>query len=159
MPRATWRLPPSPAPDTRWAAAPSAAIFGLLLALLLATSTPLGTGHGVHAGQLLESLLPHLHIVDGRLVLHDGPDGDQDAQAPVVRPLPPPQAGPAIGAGSGADAADGGMGLSPTLPGGVLVLPLAIARYAREAGHSPLARPAEAPPTPPPTVARTKSGS
>jgi hypothetical protein len=83
-----------------------------LLATLLVLTTPVGTGQGVHANELLHPLLPHMHLVDGR-ILTDGQvaaarpaDGTSNTQAPP---------GPSFGAGSGADAPAPGLALGPTL--------------------------------------------
>jgi hypothetical protein len=34
-------------------------LFGYLLTMLLAGTSPVGTGQGAHANQLLDSLIPH----------------------------------------------------------------------------------------------------
>ena len=40
----------------------------LVLGGLLVVTTPVGTGQGIHQSELLHPLLPHLHLVAGRLV-------------------------------------------------------------------------------------------
>jgi hypothetical protein len=108
-------------------------LITLLLVMLLMTTTPIGTGGGVHAGMLLHSLFPHVHIVDGQPVAHEAP-------------------GARIGAEAGADASEGGIGLVPTLPDTALALPLGIARHRPWPEAEPDQAPAEAPPDPPPTT-------
>jgi hypothetical protein len=86
-----------------------------LLASLLVLTTPVGTGQGVHANELLHPVLPHVHLIDGRIV--------SDEQLAAARSMASgdsvtsqPASGPALGAGSGADAAGLGLALGPTLP-------------------------------------------
>jgi len=85
----------------------------MLLATLLLLTTPVGAGQGVHASMLLDPVLPHVHLLDGRVVT--------DAQVKAVlaavardslhrRPAP----GPALGSGGAADAASLGIALVPT---------------------------------------------
>jgi len=78
-----------------------------LLVLLLALTTPIGTGSGVHQDDLLHPLLPHVHLVNGRVVSHQQAL-DSTPQSTT--------AGPAIGAGAGSDQADAGVAVSPPLP-------------------------------------------
>src|SRR5215831_3445334 len=40
----------------------------MLLAGHLMLSTPVGAGQGVHANMLLDLVLPHMHLLDGRVV-------------------------------------------------------------------------------------------
>jgi hypothetical protein len=40
----------------------------MLLATLLMLTTPVGVGQGVHAGMLLDPVIPHVHLLDGRVV-------------------------------------------------------------------------------------------
>src|SRR5919199_944809 len=67
----------------------------LLLTILLVATTPTGTGAGAHLGQLVQPLFAHVHLVDGKIILHEG--GQSEASAP--RPE-----GVALGAGAGASA-------------------------------------------------------
>src|SRR5919197_3410531 len=92
--------------------APRQAPIALLLMLLLAVTTPVGTGDGVHQTDLLHPLVPHVHLVNGHVVTHDpGPGPDSAPSATHTR-------GPAVGAG--ADAAQVVLGLSTVLPMAVL---------------------------------------
>src|SRR5207302_8427822 len=86
--------------------------LGSVLAALLVLTTPVGAGHGVHQGDLLHPLLPHLHFVNGRLVLHDA-GGATETRV---------QTGPALGAGGFGDAAGLGTAVSPRGPGPVVLL-------------------------------------
>jgi hypothetical protein len=86
-----------------------------VLATLLVLTTPVGTGQGVHEHELLHPLVPHVHLIDGRLV--------SDEQLAAARAAAPPDgvtsgrpAAPAFGAASGADAPGLGIALGPTLP-------------------------------------------
>jgi hypothetical protein len=113
-----------------------------LLVALLVVTTPLGTGDGVHQADLLHPLLPHVHLINGRMVTHQAQAGpDTGVQT----------AGPAIGGGTGSDVVSAGLGLSPTVP----ALPAAVlasqhgTRVAVELSM-PTGR-VEAPPDPPPT--------
>ena len=108
-------------------------LITLLVVMLLMTTTPIGTGGGVHEGMLLHSLFPHVHIVDGQPVAHEA-------------------AGTRIGAEAGADASEGGIGLIPTPPGNALALRLDIARHRASPDIAPNQALAEAPPEPPPTT-------
>src|SRR5262245_12800819 len=86
-----------------------------VLVSLLVLTTPIGTGQGVHASELLHPLLPHVHLIGGQIV-----SDEQLALARAVvtpdRVTSQPQTGPALGASAGA-AADGlGIALGPTLP-------------------------------------------
>src|SRR5919199_5790345 len=81
-------------------------ISPLLVALLVVT-TPVGTGDSVHQADLLHPLLPHVHLINGKVVTHQASGQNADTQT---------TAGPAIGGGAGSDAASARLGLSPTLP-------------------------------------------
>ena len=112
-----------------------------LLVALLVVTTPLGTGDSVHQVDLLHPLLPHVHLINGRVVTHQaGPD------TPDVQP-----GGPAIGGGAGSDMASAGLGLSPTVPAlpEAVLAPQPGKRIAVELSM-PTGR-VEAPPDPPPT--------
>jgi hypothetical protein len=87
---------------------------GSVLATLLVLTTPVGAGQGVHQGELLHPILPHLHFINGRLVMHDA----GGATETVV------QTGPALGAGVFGDAAGLGSAISPTVPRPAILLPI-----------------------------------
>jgi hypothetical protein len=118
-----------------------------LLVLPLAVTTPVGTGEGVHQADLLHPLFPHLHLVNGRLLVHDALGAERRPQADPTTP------GPAIGGGAGDDAASTELALSPTVP-----LPAEALPEGRPTGHvvvdltAPTGR-VEAPPDAPPTSA------
>jgi hypothetical protein len=86
-----------------------ATLVAFLLLLMLAATTPTGTGSGVHASLLLHPIFSHLHLIDGRIVPHE------QVAAPVNQ-LPLTTSGPAIGGGAGASAIADGLALSPALP-------------------------------------------
>jgi hypothetical protein len=86
-----------------------------VLVALLVLTTPVGTGEGVHESELLHPLLPHAHLIDGRIV--------SDAQLALVRAAAAADnvtrqahSGLSIGAGNGADAVGLGIALAPSLP-------------------------------------------
>ena len=113
-----------------------------LLVALLVVTTPVGTGSSVHQADLLHPLLPHLHLINGKVVTHQAGGEDTQVQTP----------GPAIGGGAGSDAASAGLGLSPTVPG--LPEPVLVVLPGRRIGLEllmPSGR-VEAPPDPPPTL-------
>ena len=113
-----------------------------LLVALLVVTTPVGTGSSVHQADLLHPLLPHLHLINGKVVTHQAAGENTGTQT---------TAGPAIGGGAGSDAASAGLGLSPTVPSLPQAVLLAVTRT-HSAGD--LAIPngrEEAPPDPPPT--------
>jgi hypothetical protein len=83
-------------------------LIAFILGVLLATTTPVGTGAGVHEFDLLHPLFSHLHLVNGRMLTHE-----QMAQQSKAEPVRP---GVNLGSNTGASTADGGPGLSPTLP-------------------------------------------
>ncbi len=85
-------------------------VIAFVLTLLLASTTPVGTGAGVHQFDLLHPLFNHMHLINGRLVTHE----QMDAAMAAATAAPPP--GVAFGAGGGAGSDEGGVGLSPTLP-------------------------------------------
>jgi hypothetical protein len=113
------------------------------LSMLLASTSPVGTGQGVHQFQLVDELLPHVHIVNGQRI---EVGGAQPASATSS-----PEAGPALGAAAGAAGA--------ITPGVVLTPSMAQLVVARPAGQRVLAADAkppvartEAPPVRPPLV-------
>src|SRR5438105_7629649 len=85
--------------------------IGFLLAVLLISTTPVGTGIGAHQLDLLHPLFSHVHVVNGRLLTHEQLSQSDSASSPDA-----PLRGPAVGAGSGSAPGDGGPGLIPTLP-------------------------------------------
>jgi hypothetical protein len=86
-----------------------------VLATLLVLTTPVGTGQGVHENELLHPVLPHVHLIDGRIVSDEHLAAAQAVATPDDLTTPPPH-GPALGAGNGADAVGLGLALGPTLP-------------------------------------------
>jgi hypothetical protein len=72
----------------------------LLLALLLIGTTPTGTGAGLHQFDLVHPLFSHLHVVNGRVLTHEQMQRGEPAARGVSR-------GPALGAATGSNAADG----------------------------------------------------
>jgi hypothetical protein len=117
-----------------------------LLVVLLVLTTPQGTGDAVHQDDLLHPLLPHVHLINGRLVTHQALEPDAGASNPN-----PPHAGPAIGGGAGSAAAGAGLGLSPSVPAPPTPVRLGqpFTRLALDL-LMPTGR-VEAPPDPPPT--------
>jgi hypothetical protein len=81
---------------------------------LLALTTPVGTGAGVHQNQALHPVFAHAHLIDGRIVSDERLAAAQAAAGRAALDGPP--RGPALGAGSGGDAAGYGLGLVPVLP-------------------------------------------
>lgn len=117
----------------------------LLLAIVLIGTTPMGTGAGVHQFDLLHPLFSHVHVVNGRMLTHEQMQrGDMGAQRVST--------GPALGAASGSNVADGDLGVVGTdRPAQLLVaLPTWSMRRADWLVAVPLDR-LEAPPDPPPT--------
>lgn len=117
-------------------------LIGFFLTVLLASTTPVGTGAGVHQFDLLHPLFSHMHLVNGRLMTHE-----QIAAAIEAQPAPPP--GVSLGT-AGVASDEGGMGVSPTLP---LQTPLIVWDAARRWEVVDFDLPAsreEAPPKPPP---------
>ncbi len=88
-----------------------ATLVAFILLLLLAVTTPTGTGDGIHDSVLLHPLFSHSHLIDGRIVSHE--QMADVASAPTASP----SHGPALGAGAGASAtAVDAVPISPTLP-------------------------------------------
>jgi hypothetical protein len=67
-------------------------------------TTPTGTGAGVHDAVLLHPLFSHTHVIDGRIVPHNGA-AESTTEGPVFG-----------AAASGASVAAEAIVLSPTLP-------------------------------------------
>jgi len=121
-----------------------ATLVAFLLLLLLAVTTPTGTGDGIHDSVLLHPLFSHSHLVGGRIISHE--------QMADVTPVEGVSKGPSLGAGAGASAtAADALAISPTLPWQDLLLepPLSVGLTI-----APLSAPqgvSFAPPDPPPT--------
>jgi hypothetical protein len=134
---------------TGWYALPGY-VTVFVLALLLVSTTPIGTGAGVHQFDLVHPLFAHVHLVNGRLLTHEQLEQVNSAPAPATRSA---TGGPAIGANSGMEPVDGGVGWSPTLPFQVTSrLPGAAWAWLTTEPRLPAGR-VEAPPDPPPTSA------
>ena len=121
----------------------SGSFLAFVLGALLFTTTPIGTGQGVHQGELLHPLFGHVHYVAGRLVTHE--------TQPAV-PLAPYSSAPAVAAG--AASADGGLGLAigPLLPsGGIGVSPESVG-FVLPRGANLAAQFQDAPADPPPSA-------
>lgn len=120
------------------------------LALLLVSTTPMGTGAGVHEFDLVHPLFAHVHLVNGRMLTHEQMEqGDATARTAAHGYT----AGPAFGAGAGGAQGDTGLGVSPTLPlQSVSLLPAIFGRWLQLQARLPAGR-SEAPPDPPPTSA------
>ncbi|MBV9582853.1 MAG: hypothetical protein JO057_30075 [Chloroflexi bacterium] len=119
---------------------------------MLVVTTPIGTGEGVHQDEILHPVLPHSHMINGRIVSH----AEADAAAAAARNSPSTSSrtrGPAVGSGSGADASALGVAIYPNVPVALPVLPLiSVARTVgleTDLPHEFL----DAPPDPPPDFA------
>jgi hypothetical protein len=118
-------------------------LIAFVLALLLASTTPVGTGTGAHQLDLLHPLFSHVHLVNGRLLTHE--QLAREVSTSEARSTP----GPAVGSGETAGTPDG-LGISPV--GLWLVseiLPSESHGFVSEDMRTPLSR-EEAPPKPPP---------
>jgi hypothetical protein len=118
-------------------------LIAFLLAVLLASTTPVGTGAGAHQFDLLHPLFSHLHLVNGRWMTHE----ELAKRAAQVETRPSP--GPAFGAGDSAGSVDG-LGVSPVGLADTLHVqltsPVALLRHEL---RMPTGK-TEAPPDPPP---------
>jgi hypothetical protein len=112
-----------------------------LLTVLLVTTSPVGTGAGVHHDQLLDALFPHVHLVDGRII-----------QAESFQPALEPISGPVLGAAAGASGVSVGAGLLPVLAIMLLMPPRPLVRRLRPGHQLAPATHLEAPPDPPPSA-------
>ena len=90
-----------------------APLVTFVLAMLLVSTTPIGTGGGVHQFDLVHPLFSHLHLYAGRLLTHEQLEQAIADHMQASRPSVP---GPAFGAGTAADALDGGLALGPLVP-------------------------------------------
>jgi hypothetical protein len=121
-------------------------LLGYLLALLLVGTSPVGAGSGVHQGQLLDALVPHVHFVDGQPAQKSAPVATSD---PTLY-----RSGPTFGAGAGAAAANlTGAAIAPGLPLRAAALRADSERWVVILSDErlPLGR-TDAPPDPPPTA-------
>lgn len=124
--------------------------LAFVLAVLLFGTTPVGTGAGSHQFDLVHPLFSHVHIVNGRIVLHDQQQADGRAWS-ASRPTSP---GPALGAGPAATQASFGVGIGPNVPmSGLGLVASPDLRRRAIALHPPIGRLQESPPDPPPTSA------
>src|SRR5689334_6326376 len=87
----------------------------MVLATLLVLTTPVGAGQGVHANMLLDPIVPHVHLLDGRVVF-DAQLAAALAAAARDKLQQHPTPGPALGSGGAADAASLGSAMAPTIP-------------------------------------------
>jgi len=123
-------------------------LLGFALLMLLALTTPVGTGQSGHRTLALHPLFSHTHVVDGQIVWHHQAQLDRAA---ADAPQQADTSGPSIGAAAGASLATYVAAIGPTLtfqdwrldPGAVMRRPSAKALV-------PMGR-VEAPPDPPPT--------
>jgi len=119
-------------------------LIAFVLTLLLAVTTPVGTGAGVHQFDLLHPLFSHLHLVNGRLMTHE------QMAAELAAPTTPVVHDVAFGAGGGAGSDDAGVGVSPPVPlQAPLVMRVFVAHWDFGDVAAPMGR-EEAPPDPPP---------
>jgi hypothetical protein len=118
-------------------------LIAFILGVLLTTTTPVGTGAGLHQFELLHPLFSHVHLVNGRIMTHE-------QMAQLTTTAQPVRDGVNLGADNGANTADGGPGVSPTLPAREL-LPAQVLPSERVVLEPlPLLGRDEAPPDPPP---------
>ena len=123
------------------------ALLGYVLALLLMGTSPVGTGQGVHQNQLLDALVPHVHLLSDGQVVNQATARTAAAEAY--------DHGPAFGAGAGAATSALGLALVPALP--TRAIALATGSERRVLAISDDALPpaqTEAPPDPPPDSTR-----
>ena len=117
-------------------------LIAFMLGVLLATTTPVGTGAGVHQFDLLHPLFSHVHLVNGRIMTHE-----QMAQQSSAQPV---RAGVNLGADTGASTADGGPGVSPSVPSPELFAAAGLPAERVILEPAPVRGRDEAPPDPPP---------
>jgi len=117
-------------------------LIAFILGVLLVTTTPVGTGTGLHQFELLHPLFSHVHLVNGRIMTHQ-----QMAQLSRAEPV---RAGVNLGADEGANTTEAGPGVSPTLSSQELVSAQAFPSERVMPEPMPLLGRDEAPPDPPP---------
>jgi hypothetical protein len=119
------------------------------LALLLVSTTPMGTGTGVHQLDLVHPLFAHVHLVNGRVLTHEQiARGQATTSPPLAKAY---AAGPAFGAGAPAALGDIGLGVGPALPfQSASLLTVFFRRGIVPDARLPVSH-SEAPPDPPPT--------
>jgi hypothetical protein len=118
-------------------------LIAFLLTLLLASTTPVGTGAGTHQFDLLHPLFSHLHLVNGRWMTHE------ELATRAVQGETRPSPGAALGAGDSPGSVDG-LGVSPVAVGDTLhvLVSSPVAFLLHEPGMP--TGTIEAPPDPPP---------
>jgi len=122
-------------------------LIAFVLVLLLAATTPVGTGAGVHQFDMLHPLFSHVHVVNGRVVSHE-------QMAFEALGTTTPASSVAFGSGGGAGTDDLGVGVSPTLPlHGMPLIGVMPARWDAIDVSPPTGR--EVPPPDPPPLARS----
>jgi hypothetical protein len=124
-------------------------LLRMILALLLVSTTPIGTGGGVHQFDLVHPLFTHLHLYEGRVLTHEQLEQAM-AQPHSTRVV---ALGLSWATGNALPTGEAGPALSPTLPfQGPSIFVIAASR----AFDADLVLPRqieEAPPDPPPTAA------
>jgi hypothetical protein len=91
-------------------------LIAFVLAMLLASTTPVGTGAGVHQLDLLHPLFSHVHLVNGRILTHE---------QLMERPAATDEGytvGPSLGSSSDSASIEAGVAPSPIVPDGLLRL-------------------------------------
>ena len=117
-----------------------------MLCVLLAGVSPVGTDDSTHRDLLVHPAFPHLHIVDGQVVVHVPGASDASEVRTTTH-----QSGPAFGAGAGAAAAFAADANLPPPPAPQpLVLPAIPGRAWRLIDEPAPRDRTEPPPDPPP---------
>ncbi len=119
-------------------------LIAFILGLLLATTTPVGTGAGLHQFDLLHPLFSHVHLVNGRIVTHEQLAWESSAQPVRV------SVGVSLGSEPGGNTTNGGPGVSPTVPTTDLFVGGLLPGERISIEPDPLHGHAGAPPDPPP---------
>jgi hypothetical protein len=91
-------------------------LTAFVLAMLLASTTPVGTGAGAHQFDLLHPLFSHVHLVNGHILTHEQLMQRQAASDVVYT------AGPSLGSGGNTASIEAGLGPTPTVPNDLLRL-------------------------------------
>jgi hypothetical protein len=126
-------------------------LLTMILALLLVSTTPVGTGAGVHQFDLVHPLFTHLHLYDGRMLTHE--QLEETMTRPMARASRALPFGPSVAAGSAMPGDDAGVALSPTLPVPATPALLMLAARRLDIGLTLAHQLDEAPPDPPPPTA------